>query len=84
VDSVLAAELVPLKKAASMWKLTTSCGAVLLPLSSSLHVILHHQTLAAICSSLYVHVDSGRLVSLVIVSILRSTEFLLAVHVHRS
>jgi hypothetical protein len=83
VDSLLAGELVPLK-ATRMWKLTTSCGAVLLPLSSSLHVILHHQTPAAICSSLYSHVDLEMPVSLMIVSLLKSTEFLLAVHVRRS
>jgi hypothetical protein len=83
VDSLLAGELVPLK-AARMWKLTTSCGAVLLPLSSSLHVILHHQTLAAVCSELYVNVDLERPVSLMIVSLLESTESLLAVHDRRS
>jgi hypothetical protein len=62
VDSLLAGELVPLK-AARMWKLTTSCGAV---------------------SELYVNVDLERPVSLMVVSLLESTESLLAVHDRRS
>jgi hypothetical protein len=56
VDSLLAAELVPLK-AATSGSSQRHCGAVLLPLSSSLHVILHHQILATICSARYVHID---------------------------